>query len=87
MQINVIPLKVQRNVGRKLGFKPTCNKAFMPATVSVNFVISTLSSTSEIGCFDKLQAFNSLTVCTNDKNFLVHSDMCLMVEYIYIYII
>jgi hypothetical protein len=41
------------------------------------------SSTSEIGCLDKLQAFNSLTVCANDKNFLVRSDMCLMVGYIY----
>ena len=48
--------------------------------------ISSDSSTSEIGCLDKLQAFNSLTVCTNDKNFLVRSDMCLMVGYIYIYI-
>jgi hypothetical protein len=79
-----VPLKVQRNVVRKLGFEPTSDKAFMPATFSVK---STLSSASEIGCLDKLQAFNSLTVCTNDKNLLVRSDMCLMVEYIYIYII
>jgi hypothetical protein len=26
----------------------------------------------------------SLTVCMNDKNFLVRLDMCLMVGYIYI---
>jgi hypothetical protein len=52
----------------------------MPATFSVK---STLSSASEIGRLDKLQAFNSLTVCTNDKNFLVRSVMCLMVVYIY----
>ena len=44
---------------------------------------STLSSTSEIGYLDKFQAFNSLTVSTNDKNFLVRSNMCLMVGYIY----
>ena len=76
-----IPIKVKRNVVRKLGFESTCDKTFMPATFSVN---STLSSTSEIGCLDKLQAFNSLTVCTNDKNFLVRLDMCLIVGYIYI---
>ena len=74
-----VPFKVQRNVVRKLGFEPTCDNAFMPATFSVK---STLSSTSEIGCLDKLQAFNSLTVCTNDKTFLVRSDMCSMVGYI-----
>jgi hypothetical protein len=76
-----IPFKVQRNVVRKLGFEPTCDNAFkpfMPATFSVK---STLSSASEIGCLDKLQAFNSLTVCTNDKTFLVRSDMCSMVGY------
>jgi hypothetical protein len=67
---------------RKLGFEPTCDKTFMPATFSVK---STLSSTSEIGCLDKLQAFNSLIVCTNDKNVLVRLDMYLMVRYIYIY--
>jgi hypothetical protein len=82
-QINTIgiPLKIQQNVVRKLGFEPTCDKACMPATFYS--VKSTLSSTSETGCLDKLQAFNSLTVCTNDKNFLVRSDMCLMVGYIY----
>jgi hypothetical protein len=52
----------------------------MPATFSVK---STLSSTSEIGCLDKLQAFNSLTACTNDKNFLLRLDMCVMVGYRY----
>jgi hypothetical protein len=63
-----IPLKVQRNFVTKLGFEPTCDKAFMPATFSVK---STLSSASEIGCHDKRQAYNSLIVCTNDNNFLV----------------
>jgi hypothetical protein len=73
--------KAQRNVVMKLGFEPTCDKAnFMPATFIVK---STLSSASEIGYLDKLQLFNSLTVCTNDNNFLVRSDMCLMVGYIY----
>ena len=73
-----VPLKVQRNVVRKLEFEPTCDKAFMPATFSLK---STLSSASEI---DVLTSFNSLTVCMNDKNILVRSDMCLMVGYIYI---
>jgi hypothetical protein len=52
-----ISLKVKRNVvrPRKLGFEPTCDKTFMPATFSVK---STLSSTAEIGCLDKLQQSN-----------------------------
>ena len=67
-----IRLKVKGNVVRKLGFEATCDKTFMLATFSVK---STLSSTSEIGYLDKLQAFNNLTVCTNDKNFLLRLDM------------
>jgi hypothetical protein len=50
-----ISLKVKRNVVRKLGFEPTCDKTFMPTTFSVK---STLSSTAEIGCLDKLQQSN-----------------------------
>ena len=38
-----IPLKVKRNFVRKLGFEPTCDKTFMPATFSVK---STSSSTA-----------------------------------------
>ena len=59
-----IPLKVMqvnRNVVRKLGFEPTCDKTFMPATFSVK---STLSSTAEIGCLDKLQQPNSFVRMT-----------------------